>query len=132
MGKKITMDFSQSCLKVSSLHDTFGFVMDRLTKSAHFLPIREDYKTEKLAKIYTNEIVARHGVPVSIISDCDGRFIHVTLGKLFRSVGTETRHEVQAIPPLSRRQSERHYSNAGGMLRALCYDLVAVGMLIFH
>ncbi|GJS96307.1 putative reverse transcriptase domain-containing protein [Tanacetum coccineum] len=48
--------------------------VSRLTKSAHFLPIREDYKTEKLAKIYTNEIVARHGVPVSIISDCDGRF----------------------------------------------------------
>ncbi|GJZ44540.1 putative reverse transcriptase domain-containing protein, partial [Tanacetum coccineum] len=45
-----------------------------LTKSAHFLPIREDYKTEKLAKIYTNEIIARHGVPVSIISDRDGRF----------------------------------------------------------
>ncbi|GKA77628.1 hypothetical protein Tco_0784165 [Tanacetum coccineum] len=42
-----------------------------LTKSAHFLPIREDYKTEKLAKIYTNEIVARHGVPVPIISDRD-------------------------------------------------------------
>ncbi|GJX87440.1 putative reverse transcriptase domain-containing protein [Tanacetum coccineum] len=49
-------------------------VVDRLTKSAYFLPIREDYKTEKLAKIYTNEIVARHGVPVSIISDHDGLF----------------------------------------------------------
>ncbi|GJT35269.1 putative reverse transcriptase domain-containing protein [Tanacetum coccineum] len=46
----------------------------QLTKSAHFLPIREDYKTEKLAKIYTNEIVARHGVHMSIISDCDVRF----------------------------------------------------------
>ncbi|GJY11172.1 putative reverse transcriptase domain-containing protein [Tanacetum coccineum] len=45
-----------------------------MTKSAHFLPIREDYKIEKLAKIYVNEIVARHGVPVSIISDRDGRF----------------------------------------------------------
>ncbi|GKA18738.1 putative reverse transcriptase domain-containing protein [Tanacetum coccineum] len=37
-----------------------------LTKSAHFLPIREDYKTKKLAKIYTNEIVARHGVPEAL------------------------------------------------------------------
>ncbi|GJS68478.1 putative reverse transcriptase domain-containing protein [Tanacetum coccineum] len=46
----------------------------RLTKSAHFLPIREDYKTEKLARIYINEIVARHDVPVSIILDRDGRF----------------------------------------------------------
>ncbi|GJX07536.1 putative reverse transcriptase domain-containing protein [Tanacetum coccineum] len=45
-----------------------------LTKSAHFLPIREDYKIVKLARIYINEIVAIHGVPVSIISDRDGRF----------------------------------------------------------
>nr|GEU67910.1 putative reverse transcriptase domain-containing protein [Tanacetum cinerariifolium] len=44
-----------------------------LTKSAHFLPIRKDYKMEKLAMIYINEIVARHGVPVSIILDRDGR-----------------------------------------------------------
>nr|GFA52785.1 putative reverse transcriptase domain-containing protein [Tanacetum cinerariifolium] len=54
-----------------------------LTKSAHFLPIREDYKTEKLARIHINEIVARHGVPVSIISDRDGRFVS-HLCKLFR------------------------------------------------
>ncbi|GKE13626.1 putative reverse transcriptase domain-containing protein, partial [Tanacetum coccineum] len=46
----------------------------RLTKYAHFLPIREDYKMEKLARIYINEIMARHGVPVSIISDRDSRF----------------------------------------------------------
>ncbi|GKC36694.1 putative reverse transcriptase domain-containing protein [Tanacetum coccineum] len=45
-----------------------------LTKSAHFLPIHKDYKMEKLAKIYINEVVARHGVPVSIISDHDSRF----------------------------------------------------------
>nr|GEZ20525.1 hypothetical protein [Tanacetum cinerariifolium] len=54
-------------------YDAIWVVVDRLTKSAHFLPTREDYKTEKLARIY-NEIVARHGVPVSIISDRDGRF----------------------------------------------------------
>ncbi|GJU23011.1 putative nucleotidyltransferase, ribonuclease H [Tanacetum coccineum] len=72
--EKITMDFVTKLPKSSSGHDTIWVVIDRLTKSAHFLPIREDYKTEKLTKIYTNEIVARHGVPVSIISDCDGRF----------------------------------------------------------
>ncbi|GJR01207.1 putative reverse transcriptase domain-containing protein [Tanacetum coccineum] len=72
--EKITMDFVTKLPKSSSGHDTIWVVVDRLTKSAHFLPIREDYKTEKLAKIYTNEIVARHGVPVSIISDRDGRF----------------------------------------------------------
>ncbi|GJT02006.1 putative reverse transcriptase domain-containing protein [Tanacetum coccineum] len=72
--EKITMDFVTKLPKSSSGHDTIWVVVDRLTKSAHFLPIREDYKTEKLAKIYTNEIIARHGVPVSIISDRDGRF----------------------------------------------------------
>ncbi|GJV11550.1 retrotransposon protein, putative, ty1-copia subclass [Tanacetum coccineum] len=47
-------------------YDKKRSLRDRLTKSAHFLPIREDYKTEKLAKIYTNEIVARHGVPEAL------------------------------------------------------------------
>ncbi|GKF11285.1 putative reverse transcriptase domain-containing protein [Tanacetum coccineum] len=64
--EKITMDFVTKLPKSISGHDTIWVVVDRLTKSAHFLPIREDYKTEKLAKIYTNKIVARHGVPVSI------------------------------------------------------------------
>ncbi|GKA91952.1 putative reverse transcriptase domain-containing protein, partial [Tanacetum coccineum] len=68
------MDFVTKLPKSSNGHDTIWVVVDRLTKSAHFLPIREDYKTEKLAKIYTNEIIARHGVPVSIILDRDGRF----------------------------------------------------------
>ncbi|GJU43713.1 putative reverse transcriptase domain-containing protein [Tanacetum coccineum] len=48
--------------------------VDRQTKSAHFLAIREDYKMEKLARLYIDEIVAGHGVPMSIISDHDGRF----------------------------------------------------------
>ncbi|GKC46371.1 putative reverse transcriptase domain-containing protein [Tanacetum coccineum] len=46
----------------------------RLTKSAQFIPIRKDYKIDRLARLYLNEIVARHGVPISIISDHDSRF----------------------------------------------------------
>nr|GEV26514.1 putative reverse transcriptase domain-containing protein [Tanacetum cinerariifolium] len=53
--------------------------VDRLTKLAHFLAIREDYKMEKLVRLFIDEIVAGHGVPASIISDRDGRF---TLGLL--------------------------------------------------
>nr|GEV10362.1 reverse transcriptase domain-containing protein [Tanacetum cinerariifolium] len=45
-----------------------------LTKPAHFLPIRKDYKVDRLARLYLNEIVARHGMPISIISDRDSRF----------------------------------------------------------
>ncbi|GJZ76418.1 reverse transcriptase domain-containing protein [Tanacetum coccineum] len=49
-------------------------IVDRLTKSAHFLPMREDFKMDRLARLYLNEIVTRHGVPISIISDHDSRF----------------------------------------------------------
>ncbi|GKA35506.1 putative reverse transcriptase domain-containing protein [Tanacetum coccineum] len=65
--EKITMDLVTKLPKSSSRYDTIWVIIDRLTKSAHFLPICEDYKTEKLARIYINEIVARHGVSVSII-----------------------------------------------------------------
>nr|GEW87020.1 hypothetical protein [Tanacetum cinerariifolium] len=59
---------------VSSGYDTFWVIVDRWTKSAHFQPMCEDYKMDMLARLYLNEIVARHGVPISIISDHDSRF----------------------------------------------------------
>nr|GEW98327.1 retrotransposon protein, putative, Ty3-gypsy subclass [Tanacetum cinerariifolium] len=72
--EKIIIDLVTKLPKSSSEYDTIWVIVDRLTKSAHFSPIREDYKTEKLARIYINEIVTRYGVSMSIISDCDGRF----------------------------------------------------------
>ncbi|GJS83479.1 putative reverse transcriptase domain-containing protein [Tanacetum coccineum] len=72
--EKITMDLVTKLPKSSSRYDAIWVIVDRLTKSAYFLPIHEDYKMEKLDRIYINEIVARHGVLVSIISDRDGRF----------------------------------------------------------
>ncbi|GJZ07452.1 putative reverse transcriptase domain-containing protein [Tanacetum coccineum] len=72
--ENITMDFITKLPRTRSGHDAIWVVVDRLTKSAHFLAIREDYSMEKLARLYTDEIVTRHGVPVSIISDRDARF----------------------------------------------------------
>ncbi|GJV16177.1 putative reverse transcriptase domain-containing protein [Tanacetum coccineum] len=74
--EKIAMDFITKLPRSSSSHDTIWVIVDRLTKSAHFLAIREDYSMEKLARLYIDEIVARHGVPTSIISDRDGRFTY--------------------------------------------------------
>ncbi|GJS60794.1 putative reverse transcriptase domain-containing protein [Tanacetum coccineum] len=68
------MDFVSKLPRTSSGHDTIWVIMDRLTKSAYFLPMCEDYKMNRLARLYLNEIVARHGVPISIISDHDTRF----------------------------------------------------------
>nr|GEV72882.1 hypothetical protein [Tanacetum cinerariifolium] len=55
-------------------HGIIWVIVDRLIKPAYFLPMREDYKMERLARLYMNEIVARHGVPISIISDRDSHF----------------------------------------------------------
>ncbi|GKC54116.1 putative reverse transcriptase domain-containing protein [Tanacetum coccineum] len=65
----ITMDFITKLPRSKSRHDTIWVIVDRLTNSAHLLATREDYSMEKLARLYIDEIIARHGVPVSIISD---------------------------------------------------------------
>ncbi|GJU06524.1 putative reverse transcriptase domain-containing protein [Tanacetum coccineum] len=70
----ITMDFITKLPKSSQGFDTIWVIVDRLTKYAHFLPIRENDPLDKLARLYLNRIVARHGIPVSIICDRDGRF----------------------------------------------------------
>ncbi|GJY27470.1 putative reverse transcriptase domain-containing protein [Tanacetum coccineum] len=69
----ITMDFITKLPKSSQGFDTIWVIVDRLTKSAHFLPIRENDPLDKLARLYLNRIVARHGIPILIICDRDGR-----------------------------------------------------------
>ncbi|GJW99223.1 reverse transcriptase domain-containing protein [Tanacetum coccineum] len=82
------MDFITKLPRTRSGHDSIWVIDDRLTKSAHFLAVREDFKTEKLARLYINEIVARHGVPVSIISDRDSYFTSRFWQSLHKALGT--------------------------------------------
>nr|GEX43059.1 hypothetical protein [Tanacetum cinerariifolium] len=72
--EKIRMDFVTKLPRTTKKHDVIWVIADRLTKSAHFILIWENTLVHKLVKIYVNEIVTRHGVPVSIVSDKDGRF----------------------------------------------------------
>ncbi|GJS65782.1 putative reverse transcriptase domain-containing protein [Tanacetum coccineum] len=67
--ENITMDFVTKLPKTANGQDTIWVIVDRLTKSAHFLPMREDDSMKKLTRQYLKEVVSRHGVPVSIISD---------------------------------------------------------------
>nr|GEZ67587.1 putative reverse transcriptase domain-containing protein [Tanacetum cinerariifolium] len=64
----ITMDFVTKLPRTSSGYDTIWVIMDNLTKSAHFLPMREDDSMDKLTKLYLKEVVTRHGIPILIIS----------------------------------------------------------------
>ncbi|GKF47206.1 putative reverse transcriptase domain-containing protein [Tanacetum coccineum] len=70
----ITMDFFTKLPKTSQGYDTIWVIVDRLTKSAIFTPMRETDPLDKLARLYLKEVVTRHGIPVSIICDRDPRF----------------------------------------------------------
>ncbi|GJT67375.1 putative reverse transcriptase domain-containing protein [Tanacetum coccineum] len=84
----ITMDFVTKLPRTSSGHDIIWVIVERLTKSAHFLPMHEDYKMDRLARLYLNEIVARHGVPISIIYDHDSRFTSRFWQSMQEALGT--------------------------------------------
>ena len=69
--ERITMDFVFKLPLTVQRHDDIWVVVDRLTKSAHFIPIHEKFSPQKLAELFMNQIVSLYGVPVSIISDRD-------------------------------------------------------------
>ena len=70
----ITMDFVSGFPLTQRKHDLVWVIVDRLTKSSHLLPIRLDYSMDRLAELFVSEIVILHGIPLSIVSDCDPRF----------------------------------------------------------
>ncbi|GJW61650.1 putative reverse transcriptase domain-containing protein [Tanacetum coccineum] len=81
----IMMDFITNLPKSSQGFDTIWVIVDRLTKSAHFLPIRENDPLDKLARLYLNMIVARHGIPAIVTGDS-----HPISGNHFRKLWVQT------------------------------------------
>ncbi|GJZ58843.1 putative reverse transcriptase domain-containing protein [Tanacetum coccineum] len=118
---RIAMDFVTKLPRTSSGHDTIWVIVDRLTKSAHFLPMREDYKMERLARLYLNEIVARHGVPISIISNRDSQFRLRFWQSIQEALGTKLDMST-AYHPQTDGQSERTIQTLEDMLRACVLD----------
>nr|GEV26915.1 reverse transcriptase domain-containing protein [Tanacetum cinerariifolium] len=86
--ERITMDFMSGLPRTPSGYDTIWVIVDRLTKSAHFLPMKKMDSMEKLTRLYLKEIVCRHGVPVSIISDQDSHFTSRFWRSLQEELGT--------------------------------------------
>ncbi|XP_057426000.1 uncharacterized protein LOC130719393 [Lotus japonicus] len=87
----VSMDFVTALPLTRRRFDAIWVVVDRLTKTAHFVPINLNYKVEKLAEIYIAEIVRVHGVPSSIVSDRDPRFTSRFWGALQQALGTKLR-----------------------------------------
>ena len=118
---RITMDFVVRLPLTGRKHDSVWVVVDRLTKSAHFLPVRTDYSLDKLTEMYIKEIVRLHEIPISIISDRDPRFTLRFWGKLQEAMGTRLNFST-AFNPQTDGQSERVIQILEDMLKSCAID----------
>ncbi|GJV22706.1 putative reverse transcriptase domain-containing protein [Tanacetum coccineum] len=119
----ITMDFVTKLPKSSQGYDTIWVIVDRLTKSAIFVLMRETDPLEKLARMYLKEVVTRHGIPVSIVCDRDPRFASHFWRLLQKALGTSLAMSTTYHPETDE-QSERTIQTLKDMLRACVIDFV--------
>ncbi|GJZ85154.1 putative reverse transcriptase domain-containing protein [Tanacetum coccineum] len=119
--ERITMDFIQKLPKTSNGHDTIWVIVDRLTKSTHFIPTRETDSMETLTRLYIKEIVSRHGVSISIISDHNSHFTSRFWKSLQSALGTQLDMST-TYHPETNRQSERTIQTLEDILRACVID----------
>ncbi|GJW42248.1 putative reverse transcriptase domain-containing protein [Tanacetum coccineum] len=117
----ITMDFVTKLPKSSQGYNTIWVIVDRITKSAIFTPIRKTDSMEKLARMYLKEVVTRHGIPVLIICDRDPRFASNFWRSLQKALGTNLDMST-AYHPQTDGQSERTIQTLEDMLRAFVID----------
>ncbi|GJR20450.1 putative reverse transcriptase domain-containing protein [Tanacetum coccineum] len=115
------MDFVTKLPKTSQGYDTIWVIVDRLTTSAIFTPMRETDPMDKLARIYLKEVVTRHGIPVSIICDHDPRFASNFWRSLQNALGTNL-DMIIAYHPQTDGQSEKTIQTLEDMLRACVID----------
>ena len=85
----ITMDFVTHFPRTSQRHDAVWVIVDRLTKSAHFLAVRMTFTLEEFYRLYIHAIVRLHGVSVSILSDRDPRFTAHFWKSFQKAMGTQ-------------------------------------------
>ncbi|CAN6552492.1 unnamed protein product [Malus baccata var. baccata] len=115
--ENITMDFMYKLPRTRNGSDGVWVVVDRLTKSTHFIPVREKYPLNKLAKLFITKIVKYYGVPVNIISDRDPRFTSKFWAAFQEALGTKLLYST-AYHPQTDGQSERTIQTLEDMLRS--------------
>ncbi|GKB42159.1 putative reverse transcriptase domain-containing protein [Tanacetum coccineum] len=120
-GRKSLWIFITKLPNTSSGYDTIWVIVDRLTKSTHFLPMKETDLMERLMRLYMKEVVSRHGVPVSIISYRDGRFTSQFWQSLQKALGTRLDMST-AYHSQTDGKSERTIQTLEDMLRACVID----------
>ncbi|KAJ0802805.1 putative nucleotidyltransferase, Ribonuclease H [Helianthus annuus] len=118
---EITMDFVTGLPKTFKKNDVVWVVVDRLSKSAHFLPIQQGFSVNKLSEIFLQEIIRLHGTPSSIVSDRDPRFTSRFWKGFQAAWGTRLKFST-AFHPQTDGQSERTIQTLEDMLRACALE----------
>src|SRR5688572_23084825 len=117
----INMDFVTGLPRVRGGYDSIWVIVDRLTKSAHFIPIKTSYQAEELAKIYLKEIICLHGTPKSIISDRGTQFTSHYWKSFQKALGTKVKLST-AFHPRTDGLAKRTIQTLEDMLRACVID----------
>ncbi|XP_073273259.1 uncharacterized protein [Primulina huaijiensis] len=117
----IAMDFVTHIPRSNHGCDAIWVIVDRLSKSAHFIPYDRTCTYMKMAKLYIDHIVKLHGVPVTIVSDRDPRFASKFWGSLQSALGSKLAMST-AYHPQTDGQSERTIQTLEDMLRAVVMD----------
>jgi hypothetical protein len=82
------MDFVVGLPLTSHRHNAILVIMDKLTKSAHFILVRDTYDVTDVAHVFVSEVIHLHGIPKKIISDRDSRFTSRFWTSLQSALGT--------------------------------------------
>ncbi|KAL0560987.1 hypothetical protein IC582_001405 [Cucumis melo] len=116
------MDFLFGLPRTSSGHDGIWVIIDRLTKTTRFIPIKATSTLDQLARLYVDKIVSQYGVPVSIVLDRDPRFTSKFWPSLKKSMRTGLKFSTSFHPQIDG-QSERTIQTLEDMLRACVLQL---------
>ena len=113
----VTMDFVTHLPRTLQRHDVVWVIVDRLTKSAHFLAVQMTFTLERFCRLYIREIVRLYGVPVSIVSDRDPRF-KVHFWNFFQKA-MGTRMTMYSFPPIDKWSVRKDHTGVRGHATSL-------------
>jgi transposase InsO family protein len=115
------MDFITGLPRTNKQHDSIMVVVDKLTKAAHFIPLKTTHKATNVIDIYMREIARLHGIPKTIVSDRDPKFTSKFWRGLFKGFGTNLNFST-TYHPESDGQTERVNQVREDMLRMYVMD----------